>query len=217
MTGNPMNQGLSFQGSIMQSSFMLLVMAATGVLAVATAPATAQPIVSAPAADEKTVAPVPQREPQQPKAGVKLRPGTEETLRWGKPANGLRAAIVIRPAPAEAKAGDLPDLYLAVQNVSKAPVHLKDTTAAPKLRELYIKIDGKIQLAIVDEKPTLADVVLQPREVAFLLMFPAESKGPGERTAGLHIAESALKGTDQILVGDLRIENATAGHGLANS
>ena len=45
-----------------------------------------------------------------------------------RPAGGL----VIRPAPGEPKAGDMPDLYLAVQNVSNAPIRLSDTNVTPK-------------------------------------------------------------------------------------
>ena len=80
-------------------------------------------------ADEKPAAPKAQA-PQKPKAGVKLELGTEEYLAWGQPVNGLRAAIAIRPAAREPKPADMRELYLAVQNVSNAPIRLSDTTKA---------------------------------------------------------------------------------------
>ena len=94
--------------------------------------------------------------------GEKLDPDIEKRLRWGEPAGGLRAAIAIRPAPGKPKRFKLNnevylfsnELYLAVQNVSGAPIRLSDTTAAPELRLLYIKIDGRIVAAIGTNEPT---------------------------------------------------------------
>ncbi|MDB5337447.1 MAG: hypothetical protein JWN70_3066 [Planctomycetaceae bacterium] len=156
-------------------------------------------------------APVQQQEPQPPKGGAKLKPGREEKLQWGQPVNGLRAALVIRASTDEPKADDIQDLYLLVQNVSDAPVRLNDTTAAPKLRYLYIKINGAIQAGLGVKEPTLANIVLQPREVAFLLMFPPDPKDPNNSTAGAIIAEGALKDTHQTLVAYLQIERAPEG------
>ena len=174
-------------------------------------PIIAVPIAILGAADENPGAQVQQQKSQKPKGGAKLRPGTEERLRWGKPVNGLRSALVIRASSDEPKAGDIPDLYLVVQNVSNAPIRFSDTTAAPKLRELYIKLDGRIQAGIVFKDPTLADVMLQPRDVAFLLMFPLDPKGSGGHTVGSIIAEDALKDTLQTLIAELKIEQAQAG------
>ena len=39
------------------------------------------------------------------------------------------------------------DLFLVVQNVSESPIRLSDLTESPKLRELKLKLDGKIQIA----------------------------------------------------------------------
>lgn len=171
----------------------------------------ATPLVMLPAADEKLGAPVQDQESQKPKDGARLQPGTEERLRWGKPVNGLRSALVIRPSSEEPKAVDTPDLFLVVQNASDAPIHFCDTTAAPKLRELYIKVDGRIVAGIVDKEPTLTDVLLQPHEVAFLLMFSRDSKRPDGRTTGSFIADGALKDTHQSMIADLRIEQARTG------
>ena len=187
------------------------VSAALAAIALAIAVGIAVPIAMLRAADEKPGAPVQQQESQKPKDGAKLQPGTEEKLQWGEPVNGLRAAIVIRPAPGEPKAGDMPDLYLVVQNVSDAPIRLSDTTAAPKLRYLKIKLDGKTQMGIVAKEPTLTDVMLQPREVAFLLMFVSDSKDKDGRTDGSFLAEDALKDTHQTMVAEMKIEHAPAG------
>lgn len=138
----------------------------------------------------------------------KLDAVTEENLPWGEPAGGLRAALIIRPARGEANVGDMPDLYLAVQNISDAPIRLSDTTAAPKLRYLKIRLDGKTQAGIVANDPTGTDVTLQPGEVAFLPMF--ESRSEDGRTSGSLLAEGALKDTRQTLVAELQIENAPA-------
>jgi hypothetical protein len=85
-------------------------------------PIIAVPIAMLRAADQKPVAPVQQQESRKPKDGAKLQPGTEERLQWGKPVNGLRAALVIRPSSDEPKARDMRDLYLVVQNVSSATI-----------------------------------------------------------------------------------------------
>jgi len=172
----------------------------------------AVPITMLRAADEKPgEKPKPTTSDMKRKGGEKLNPGTEEKLRWGEPVGGLRAAIVIRPAPGKPKAGDLPDLYLAVQNVSDAPIRFSDTTAAPKLRELYLKRDGRILAGVVSKDPTGTDVMLQPREVVFLLMFVSDWKSGDGRTPGSIFAEDALKDTHQTMVAEMQIENAPAG------
>ncbi len=76
---------------------------------------------------------------------------------------------------------------------------------------LYIKLDGKIQAGIGTKDPTGTDVMLQPRGVAFLLMYSPDSKGSDGRTTGALMAESALKDTHQTLVAELKIEQAPAG------
>jgi len=52
----------------------------------------------------------------------------------GAPVNGLRAAVVIWHSAAKTKAGAMPDLYVAVQNVSEAPIRSMTPcgTAAPE-------------------------------------------------------------------------------------
>src|SRR5260370_41019641 len=110
-----------------------------GLVAVAFAIAVgiAVPVAMLRAADEKPgEKPKPATTTIKPKEGGKLKPGLEEKLKWGEPVNGLRAALVIRTSSDEPNAGGTPDLYLLVQNVSDAPIHLADTIAAPNLHHL---------------------------------------------------------------------------------
>ena len=157
-----------------------------------------------------------------PKAsdGAKLQPSIEEKLKWGEPVNGLRAAIIFRTSSDKPKAGDLPDLYLAVQNVSKAPIRLSDANVPPdvRLRNLLHKKDGRILYILGARVPALGDVMLQPREVTFLPMFDADTKfkGTGDptvdgHTVGQNIAEGVLKNTNETLVAEIEIEKAPAG------
>jgi hypothetical protein len=152
-------------------------------------------------------APVQQQESLKPKGGAKLKPGTEEKLKWGEPMNGLRAALVIRTSHDEPNAGDNPDLYLLVQNVSDAPIHLNDTTAAPNLRYLTIQRDDVPQSRTRIEVPTMTDVMLQPREATFLLMCPRGATP----SRGQLLAAGMLKEPHMILVGQMSIEKAPAG------
>jgi hypothetical protein len=150
--------------------------------------------------DEKPVS----RRPQGTRE-ARLPPGAEDTLRWGKVVNGLRAAVVIL-RPGGGKADDSPDLYLAVQNVSEAPLRLLDDRRGSMPRELVIKIEGKTQAAIVDPEPTLTDVLLQPRGLALLPVLTGPAAVPAVRTAGSLVAEDALKDPSQTLLVELRSE-----------
>jgi beta-lactamase regulating signal transducer with metallopeptidase domain len=158
-------------------------------------------------------APVRKQDAQKPRAGAKLKPGLEEKLKWGEPANGLRAALAIRPASDEPKAGMAPDLYLVMQNVSNAPIRISDANVASdvNLRVLHLKIDGKTKWALGARLPALGDHLLQPREVAFLPMFSPEPNGQDGHTVGSRIADAALKDAHQTLVADLQIGTAPAG------
>lgn len=191
----------------MRSSLRLLVDATAGMLVIVTAP----PVALDHGPIAVLHAGVREEASRQSGSGVALRPDAEEALRWGEPANGLRAALAIRPVAAGADQSERPDLYLVVQNVSGAPFRLSDIGEAPKLRELYLKLDGKTQAGIVSRKPTHTDVVLRPREAVFLLMFPLDVKASDGRTAGSHIAEGALKDTHQSLIAELRIETVAEG------
>ena len=172
----------------------------------------AVPLAMLRAAEEK-----PGQEPKavtadtKPKGSEKIDSAVEGRLRWGNAVKGLRAAIAVRPAPAKSTPSDVPELYLAVQNVSDAPIRLSDTTAAPDLREVYLKIDGRTESAHGSKDPTGTDVMLQPREVVFLLMFASDGKSEGGHTLGSIFAEEVLKDTHETIVGELQIKNAPAG------
>ncbi len=154
-----------------------------------------------------------------PAAGDKLPPGVEGQLKWGEPVNGLRAAMAIRLAPGKAKADDKPDLYLAVQNVSKEPIRLSDADvpADVNLRMLRVRKDGRILYGLGARQPGLGDRLLQPREVTFLSMFDPDTKlnVPKDSTSAGHTigsdqAAEALKDTRLTFTGELNIEKAPA-------
>src|SRR4029077_4975882 len=112
----------------------------------------------------------------EPKQGAKLQPGTEEKLEWGEPVNGLRVGRAWPPTLGEPAAGEVPDLFLAVQNVSEAPVRLCTTSDAPNRRRLTFATDGVIQGRIVSSAPNGVDVTIGPREVLFLRLFTEGSR-----------------------------------------
>ncbi len=145
-----------------------------------------------------------------------LPPGMAKNLRWGKPSNGLRAAIAIRISSDEPKAGDTPDrdlleIYLVVQNVSTARIRLSDAIATPKPRTLYLKLDGKTVMGLTAGEPGFGNLTLEPREVAIVLMFASDSVSSDGRSIGSLIAEGALKDTRQSMVAEMKIEQAPVG------
>jgi beta-lactamase regulating signal transducer with metallopeptidase domain len=187
-------------------------------IALAIAVGVAVPIAMLRAAEERPGAPM-QQESQRPKEGAKLEPGMEEKLKWGEAVKGLRAALIIRHVSDEPKAGERPDLYLVVQNVSKAPIRLTDanTPANVNLRVLYFQIDGDTKGGLGAREPALGEFMLQPREVAFLPMFSLapmnspDSKEFDGHTLGSYFAKSALEDARQTLLARMEIEKAPAG------
>jgi beta-lactamase regulating signal transducer with metallopeptidase domain len=149
---------------------------------------------------------------QQPKPGEELPRDMEENLRWGNSVNGLRAALALRPAPDQAKAASTPNLYLVVQNVSKDPIRLSDADVSPKvnLRLLYLRSDDRILWALGAREPALGDLLLLPRQAAFLPVLSADIKVNG-RTVGQEIVDGLLKDTRQTLFAELQIDKAPAG------
>ena len=162
-------------------------------------------------AGDKPAPPAAKPQAPGPKVSATLPAEVEKTLRWGEPANGMRAALVIRPVPKEAKPGDPPDLYLAIQNVSAAPIRLDDSVKAPGLRELMLKQDGRIQMILGFEQPTLGDVTLRPREMTFMPLFPPDSLSSDGEKVGAIVAEGAFKDPHQTLRVTLKIDRAPAG------
>ena len=112
----------------------------------------------------------------QRKTGVKLQPASEQKLEWGEPVNGLRMALAWPPTLGEPAAGEVPDLYLAVQNVSEAPVRLCTTAEATMRRGLLFSTNGVAQARTISEQPNGLDTTLGPREVVFLRLFVESAK-----------------------------------------
>lgn len=210
---------------------------ALAAVALAVAAGVAVPVAMLRAADEKPATPAEKKpeppkaagEPKNPKAAgakvakasapAKLAAEAEGKLQWGEPVNGLRAALAIRTPPDKPK-DDLPDIYLAIQNASKAPVRLTDADvpADVNLRMLNLKKDGRTLFGLGAREPGLGDVTLQPGEVTFLPMFDPDTKltVPADatldkHTIGSHLAEDVLKDAHQSLTADLEIAKAPDG------
>src|SRR4029077_1277428 len=107
----------------------------------------------------------------QPKPGAKLKPATEQKLKWGGTVNGLRMALAWPPSLSEPGMGDEQEFYLVVQNVSQAAVRLTANDAVPNPRRLIMWDNGRPMSATSDPSPMPGDWLLQPREVALLRLF----------------------------------------------
>jgi hypothetical protein len=208
---------------------------ALAAVALAIAAGIAVPIAALRAADAKPAAtPAENPKPAQPAKpatapaaattkpveAMKLDAAAEEKLRWGEPVNGLRAAVAIRPLAGADKVGELPDLFIAVQNVSNAAVRFSDADvpATVNLRTLYLKKDGRILMGLGAREPAWGDRVLQPREVVFLPMFGMDTKFnvPADptldkHTIGSNLAGDALKDPHLSFFATTEIEKAPAG------
>jgi beta-lactamase regulating signal transducer with metallopeptidase domain len=112
-----------------------------------------------------------------PENMTKLKASMEQKLQWGKPVNGLRAALVRPQALGQPAAAEHLDLKVLVQNVSDAPIRFNTISAAPKAAELICMEDGEILFELQDSKPFRTDFTIQPREVAVLRLFSARSEG----------------------------------------
>ncbi len=151
----------------------------------------------------------------EPQKDDKLPPGIEAQLKWGEPVNGLRAAMAIRLAPGRAKT-DKPDLYMALQNVSKEPIRLSDADvpADVNLRMLRVRKDGRILYGLGAREPGLGERLLKPREVTYLPMFDPDTKldvpTKNGDTIGSDHAGEALKDARMTFTGEFTIEKAPA-------
>jgi beta-lactamase regulating signal transducer with metallopeptidase domain len=150
-------------------------------------------------------APVQRQESLKPKGGERLEAEVEQRLKWGTPVNGLRAALVIRSIADKPNEAGMPDLYLLVQNVSDAAIHLNDTIAERNVRYILVQRDELPQGRTKIDVPTMADATLQPREVTFLRLCPRTI------TRGQLLAAGMLKEPHMVLVGQLTIEKAPEG------
>ena len=167
------------------------------------------------AAGESVKQPATAKPAPTPQKGEKLAPATEAKLKWGEPVDGLRAAMAIRLAPGRAKT-DKPDLYMALQNVSKEPIRITDADV-PKdvnLRLLLVRKDGKILYGLGTREPGLGERLLQPREVTFLPMFDPDTKldvpTKNGDTIGSDHAGQAIQDARMIFTGEFTIEKAPA-------
>lgn len=156
----------------------------------------------------------PVQEPESPKASdakrpdaapAKLEPGDETNFKWGATVNGVRAALRFR-RPGDA----VNDLYVVVQNVSAAPIHIDDD-AAENEHTLWIRRNGIIQSALSSKEQGMGDVILQPREVTFVPVFSLKSKGEDGHTIGWMMAENALKDPTWTMSVDFAVAQTSAG------
>jgi beta-lactamase regulating signal transducer with metallopeptidase domain len=169
----------------------------------------AVPISMLRAADDKPGSP--KQGPGKPTIGTKLKPGTEEKLQWGEPVKGLRIALVWPPTLGEPAVGEVPDLFLAVQNVSEAAVRLCTTSEAPNQRRLTFATDGRLQGRIVSSEPNGVDATLKPREVVFLRLFTEDAKNTLRASHGASFASTVRQSPGFTLQADLEIAKAPAG------
>ena len=147
----------------------------------------------------------------QPKTGAKIEPATEQKLEWGEPVNGLRWRMAWPPTLGEPAAGEVPDLYLAVQNVSEAPVRLCTTAEATMRRRLLFSTNGVAQMRTLSEAPNGSDATLGPREVVFLRLFVESAKDTEKASHGAMLASAARQGPLVTLLADMEISKAPAG------
>ncbi|MSR58100.1 MAG: M56 family metallopeptidase [Planctomycetaceae bacterium] len=150
-------------------------------------------------------------ESQKPKDGAKLKPATEQKLKWGEPANGLRMALAWPPSLGEPGMGDAPEFYLVVQNVSQAAVRLTANDAAPNPRRLMMRENGRPLQAISDPVPTPGDWLLQPREVAFFRLYQSNAEWKGGRTISSAIEQDIRTVPRYSMTAEMTIEKAPAG------
>lgn len=153
--------------------------------------------------------PVQQQNGPQPAGGAMLDAATETQLDWGEASFGLRGALMIRSPGA----GQPEGIYLVVQNVSDGPRRFMDTTKSERLRTLYLSDTKGVLAGLSNDEPTMTDVTLQPREVAFLNMM--RSDGSAEVSAGL--IEGIRKDSLQKWFAVLRMEFSVLGGGWSGT
>ncbi|MFO0818275.1 MAG: hypothetical protein U1A77_10065 [Pirellulales bacterium] len=169
-------------------------------------------VVEAPKKNMESPKPAAPATPALNPQGVKLLPAIEQKLKWGEPVNGLRAALVMHPVPDEPDAEDKNDIFLVVQNVTKAEVCLHASDAAPNPRQLIWRDKGVLETVTEVAKPIPVDVRLQPGEVAFFRMTrPSGKRNPGGRSTGSLIEEYIRKDPTFSLEGSMEISTAPNG------
>jgi hypothetical protein len=127
---------------------------------------------------------------------------TETTLQWGKPVNGLRAALSRLPSVGEPKQGQVWDFDVVVQNVSDTPIRFVGDVTSPNIRRVTLRRDNKTLFRLISNEPSDVDVILQPREVVVLPVFP-----PNEAEKAKSMAENPAF-TFHVM---MKVEQAPAG------
>ncbi len=149
--------------------------------------------------------------------GAKVRPITEQKLKWGEPVNGLRMALAWPPSLGEPCMGDAEEFYLVVQNVSQAAVRLTTGTTAPNPRRLNLmrrlnpNDETILSSRTVDDVPVPGDWLLQPRESALVRLIHSDEKMKDGRTFSA-VKEHIVSVQPQYsYTADMTIEKAPAG------
>ncbi|MDZ4687695.1 MAG: hypothetical protein SH850_21700 [Planctomycetaceae bacterium] len=148
---------------------------------------------------------------REPKPGAQLKPATEQKLKWGEPANGLRMALAWPPSLGEPGMGDANEFFLVVQNVSETAVRLAAGDDAPNPRRLMMRENGRPLQAISDLVPTPGDWLLQPREVAFFRLYQSNAEWKDGRTISSAIEQDIRVVPRYSMTAEMTIEKAPAG------
>lgn len=139
--------------------------------------------------------PQPTTTDMKPKEGARLKPATEQKLKWGEPAGGLRMALAWPPSLDEPEMGKAQEFYLVVQNVSQAAIRLTANATAPNPRSLIMRSNGSPLSAVSDGRPMPGDWLLAPREVALfrLFRFDGKTKDGGKENGVIQISAEIEK------------------------
>ncbi|MFN0051629.1 MAG: M56 family metallopeptidase [Planctomycetales bacterium] len=149
--------------------------------------------------------------------GARLQPATELKLKWGEATNGLRMALAWPPALSEPCLGESPEFFLVIQNVSPAAVRLMTGEGAPNPRRLMMRENGRPLQALRDPTPIPGDWLLEPHEVAVLLLFDDADLASGDDPEnGSLRASAALEQSVRVfphysLTAEMTIEKAPKG------
>ena len=102
-----------------------------------------------------------------------------DSLQWGEPANGLRAALIRPGAFGEPDKNEIFDFELVLWNVSETPIHFvtNDETKRTARLRLGRGADGVILAAFHDDRPSSADLTLAPGTTARIPLFSMSEKG----------------------------------------
>src|SRR5215472_12147953 len=157
----------------------------------------------------RVTAAVPKKD--KPKEGAKLKPATEQKLKWGGPVNGLRMALAWPPSLGEPGMGDGQEFYLVVQNVSQAAVRLTANDAAPNPRRVIMWNNSTPMSATSDPSTMPGDWLLEPRAVAFLRLFRPTEKLSGGRTIDSFKEDAVRIYPQYSLTAEMTIDKAPAG------